>query len=72
MNTIHIFVKSLHNLLQENGPENEEILSWECVWSQKLSAKPEFMASSPDGAYFATCGISDCLVKIWFQRESEY
>ncbi|KAK6110658.1 RAVE protein 1 C terminal family protein [Brugia pahangi] len=54
---------------EENEPENERVSSWNCVWSQKLAAKPKFMASSPDGTYFATCGVSDCLVKIWFQRE---
>ncbi|VDO52433.1 unnamed protein product, partial [Brugia timori] len=54
---------------EENEPENERVSSWDCVWSQKLAAKPKFMASSPDGTYFATCGVSDCLVKIWFQRE---
>ncbi|CAG9539942.1 unnamed protein product [Cercopithifilaria johnstoni] len=53
---------------EENEPENEGVSFWDCIWSQKLAAKPRFMASSPDGAYFATCGISDCLVKIWFQR----
>ncbi|KAL3982356.1 RAVE protein 1 C terminal family protein [Acanthocheilonema viteae] len=54
---------------EENESENEAVSFWDCVWSQKLAAKPRFVASSPDGAYFATCGISDCLVKIWFQRE---
>ncbi|KAM3726028.1 DmX-like protein [Dirofilaria immitis] len=54
---------------EENESESEGIPSWDCVWSQKLAAKLKFMASSPDGAYFATCGVSDCLVKIWFQRE---
>ncbi|EJD75711.1 hypothetical protein LOAG_17206 [Loa loa] len=54
---------------EENEPENEGVSSWDCVWSQKLATKPKFMASSPDGAYFATCGTSDCMVKIWFQRE---
>lgn len=69
MDIVHKFIFQVHNLFQENEPENEGVSSWDCVWSQKLAAKPKFMASSPDGAYFATCGVSDCLVKIWFQRE---
>uniref|UniRef100_A0A915PHM0 RAVE complex protein Rav1 C-terminal domain-containing protein n=1 Tax=Setaria digitata TaxID=48799 RepID=A0A915PHM0_9BILA len=54
---------------EESGLENEDVPSWDCIWSQKLAVKAKFMASSPDGVYFATCGVSDCLVKIWFQRD---
>ncbi|VDN05634.1 unnamed protein product [Thelazia callipaeda] len=57
------------NYSQETETENGT-QSWDCIWSQKLATKPKFMASSCDGVYFATCGISDCMVKIWYQRES--
>ncbi|VDN30317.1 unnamed protein product [Gongylonema pulchrum] len=54
---------------EENDEEAESGSSWDCIWSQKLAARLKFMSCSPDGAFFATCGASDCLVKIWFQRE---
>ncbi|VDM24379.1 unnamed protein product [Toxocara canis] len=43
--------------------------AWECVWSVELAAAPKYIRYSPDGTLFATCGVNDRVVKIWYQEE---
>lgn len=39
---------------------------WICIWSCELSIPVYHMSFSPDGTLFATSGLHDRLVKIWF------
>ncbi|GMR60970.1 hypothetical protein PMAYCL1PPCAC_31165, partial [Pristionchus mayeri] len=48
--------------LSVDNPVNE----WEEVWRSTLAQPVQFIQFSPDGVYFATCGVEDKIVKVWY------
>lgn len=48
--------------LSGDHPMNE----WEEVWRSRLAQTVQFIQFSPDGVYFATCGVEDKIVKVWY------
>ncbi|XP_069563830.1 dmX-like protein 1 isoform X1 [Brachyistius frenatus] len=40
--------------------------SWTCIWHSKTASPVNLMKFSPDGEFFATAGLDDCLVKVWY------
>ncbi|GMT07275.1 hypothetical protein PENTCL1PPCAC_29449, partial [Pristionchus entomophagus] len=48
--------------LSADLPVNE----WEEVWRSTLAQPVQFIQFSPDGVYFATCGVEDKIVKVWY------
>ncbi|VDK43174.1 unnamed protein product [Anisakis simplex] len=57
-----------HETQQPNEVTTSTQPAWECVWSVQMSAPPKFIRYSPDGTLFATCGVNDRMVKIWYQE----
>ena len=53
----------------ESGPPNEAG-NWNCVWKCRTATPVHLMSFSPDGTLFATTGMNDRLVKIWFENKS--
>lgn len=54
------------NLANEPG-------AWNCVWKCRTATPVHLMSFSPDGTLFATTGMNDRLVKIWFEnKQCEY
>ncbi|XP_053611658.1 dmX-like protein 2 isoform X3 [Plodia interpunctella] len=49
-------------------PEEEEP-GWICVWKCHTATPAHHLAFSPDGVLFATSGVNDRLVKIWYQNK---
>ncbi|XP_037292444.1 dmX-like protein 2 isoform X2 [Manduca sexta] len=49
-------------------PEDEDP-GWICVWQCHTATPAHHLAFSPDGVLFATSGINDRLVKIWYQNK---
>ncbi|XP_026326146.1 dmX-like protein 2 isoform X9 [Hyposmocoma kahamanoa] len=49
-------------------PEEDEP-GWLCVWQCQTATPAHHVAFSPDGVLFATSGINDRLVKIWYQNK---
>ncbi|KAJ0175201.1 hypothetical protein K1T71_009342 [Dendrolimus kikuchii] len=49
-------------------PDDEEP-GWICVWQCHTATPAHHLAFSPDGVLFATSGINDRLVKIWYQNK---
>ncbi|XP_045501506.1 dmX-like protein 2 [Colias croceus] len=47
----------------------EEEPGWLCVWQCHTATPAHHLAFSPDGVLFATSGINDRLVKIWYQNK---
>lgn len=45
---------------------------WICVWQCHTATPAHHLAFSPDGVLFATSGINDRLVKIWYQNKGKY
>ncbi|XP_015601429.1 dmX-like protein 2 isoform X2 [Cephus cinctus] len=43
--------------------------SWSCVWKCRTATPVHLMSFSPDGTLFATTGLNDRLVKIWFENK---
>lgn len=43
--------------------------SWNCVWKCRTATPVHLMSFSPDGTLFATTGLNDRLVKIWFENK---
>ena len=52
----------------ESGPTNEAG-NWNCVWKCRTATPVHLMSFSPDGTLFATTGMNDRLVKIWFENK---
>ncbi|XP_058802358.1 dmX-like protein 2 isoform X2 [Phymastichus coffea] len=50
------------NLANEPG-------AWNCVWKCRTATPVHLMSFSPDGTLFATTGMNDRLVKIWFENK---
>lgn len=50
------------NLVNEPG-------AWNCVWKCRTATPVHLMSFSPDGTLFATTGMNDRLVKIWFENK---
>ncbi|KAJ8668951.1 hypothetical protein QAD02_000210 [Eretmocerus hayati] len=50
------------NLAHEPG-------GWTCVWKCRTATPVHLMSFSPDGTLFATTGLNDRLVKIWFENK---
>ncbi|VDP14309.1 unnamed protein product [Soboliphyme baturini] len=48
----------------------DKMCQWDCIWSTTLNSPLRIMRFSPDGAFFATNGKDDNLVKIWYQEIS--
>ncbi|KAL6428111.1 hypothetical protein ACFW04_008468 [Cataglyphis niger] len=42
---------------------------WNCVWKCRTATPVHLMSFSPDGTLFATTGMNDRLVKIWFENK---
>ncbi|XP_014484134.1 PREDICTED: dmX-like protein 2 [Dinoponera quadriceps] len=42
---------------------------WNCVWKCRTATPVHLMSFSPDGTLFATTGVNDRLVKIWFENK---
>ncbi|KAM9810580.1 dmX-like protein 1 [Neosynchiropus ocellatus] len=40
--------------------------TWSCIWQSKTASPVSLMRFSPDGQFFATAGLDDCLVKVWY------
>ncbi|XP_056151109.1 dmX-like protein 1 [Lampris incognitus] len=40
--------------------------AWKCIWQSKTASPVNLMKFSPDGEFFATAGLDDCLVKVWY------
>jgi len=40
---------------------------WENVWSRRMPTPIRYLDFSPDGHYFASAGMDDRMIKIWFQ-----
>ncbi|XP_052752135.1 dmX-like protein 1 isoform X3 [Galleria mellonella] len=49
--------------------QEEEEPGWICVWRCHTATPAHHLAFSPDGVLFATSGINDRLVKIWYQNK---
>ncbi|CAH2982214.1 unnamed protein product [Chilo suppressalis] len=49
--------------------QEEEDPGWICVWQCHTATPAHHLAFSPDGVLFATSGINDRLVKIWYQNK---
>ncbi|KAK0178125.1 hypothetical protein PV328_002103 [Microctonus aethiopoides] len=52
----------------DSGTTNEPG-SWNCVWKCRTAIPVHLMSFSPDGTLFATTGLNDRLVKIWFENK---
>ncbi|XP_059910483.1 dmX-like protein 1 isoform X3 [Gadus macrocephalus] len=39
---------------------------WRCIWLSRTASPVNLMKFSPDGEFFATAGLDDCLVKVWY------
>ncbi|XP_041980851.1 dmX-like protein 2 isoform X4 [Aricia agestis] len=50
-------------------PQEEEEPGWICVWQCHTATPAHHLAFSPDGVLFATSGVNDRLVKIWYQNK---
>ncbi|XP_049871334.1 dmX-like protein 2 isoform X2 [Pectinophora gossypiella] len=49
--------------------QDDEEPGWICVWQCHTATPAHHLAFSPDGVLFATSGINDRLVKIWYQNK---
>ncbi|XP_066592575.1 dmX-like protein 2 [Prorops nasuta] len=50
-------------------PQGNEPGAWNCVWKCRTATPVHLMSFSPDGTLFATTGLNDRLVKIWFETK---
>ncbi|XP_069360201.1 dmX-like protein 2 isoform X2 [Maniola hyperantus] len=50
-------------------PPEEDEPGWLCVWQCHTATPAHHLAFSPDGVLFATSGVNDRLVKIWYQNK---
>ncbi|XP_045511959.1 dmX-like protein 2 isoform X5 [Pieris brassicae] len=50
----------------------EDEPGWLCVWQCHTATPAHHLAFSPDGVLFATSGMNDRLVKIWYQNKGEH
>ncbi|XP_043473124.1 dmX-like protein 2 isoform X3 [Leptopilina heterotoma] len=46
-----------------------DVGTWNCVWKCRTATPVHLMTFSPDGTLFATTGMNDRLVKIWFENK---
>ncbi|XP_072938045.1 dmX-like protein 2 isoform X3 [Epargyreus clarus] len=49
--------------------QEDEEPGWLCVWQCHTATPAHHLAFSPDGVLFATSGVNDRLVKIWYQNK---
>ena len=42
---------------------------WVCTWKVRPANSVHYLAYSPDGTLFATCGRNDRLVRIWYENQ---
>ena len=42
---------------------------WSCPWKVRPANPVHFLAYSPDGTLFATAGVNDRLVRIWYENQ---
>ncbi|CAH0724979.1 unnamed protein product, partial [Brenthis ino] len=54
---------------EKSKPPEEEEPGWICVWQCHTATPAHHLAFSPDGVLFATSGVNDRLVKIWYQNK---
>ncbi|XP_026493459.2 dmX-like protein 2 isoform X2 [Vanessa tameamea] len=54
---------------EKTKPPEEEEPGWICVWQCHTATPAHHLAFSPDGVLFATSGVNDRLVKIWYQNK---
>ncbi|XP_011350261.1 dmX-like protein 2 isoform X3 [Ooceraea biroi] len=51
------------------GDTSNDPGGWNCVWKCRTATPVHLMSFSPDGTLFATTGMNDRLVKIWFENK---
>ncbi|KAJ3604686.1 hypothetical protein NHX12_029426 [Muraenolepis orangiensis] len=56
---------------EEDGKQTELTIDgsqspWRCLWHSRTASPVNLMKFSPDGEFFATAGLDDCLVKVWY------
>lgn len=51
------------------GDSSNDPGGWNCVWKCRTATPVHLMSFSPDGTLFATTGMNDRLVKIWFENK---
>ena len=42
---------------------------WECFWRVRTAEPVHYMAFSRDGTLFATAGLGDQIVKVWYEKK---
>ena len=53
------------------GEEAEDAADhvWECFWRVRTAEPVHYMAFSRDGTLFATAGLGDQIVKVWYEKK---
>ncbi|XP_052742471.1 dmX-like protein 2 isoform X1 [Bicyclus anynana] len=54
---------------EKTKPPEDDEPGWLCVWQCHTATPAHHLAFSPDGVLFATSGVNDRLVKIWYQNK---
>ncbi|XP_032514293.2 dmX-like protein 2 isoform X1 [Danaus plexippus] len=54
---------------EKTKQQEEDEPGWLCVWQCHTATPAHHLAFSPDGVLFATSGVNDRLVKIWYQNK---
>eukprot|EP00794_Sanderia_malayensis_P010274 gene10274-11329_t len=54
--------------MQTNGAAGDVIHTWYNVWSRRMATPVRYLEFSPDCHYFASAGMGDRMIKIWFQQ----
>jgi WD40 repeat protein len=50
---------------------HEQSAYWNCLWKKRPANPIAYLAFSPDGMLFATAGLNDRLVRVWYQNNCE-
>ncbi|KAG7277855.1 hypothetical protein CRUP_006755 [Coryphaenoides rupestris] len=50
----------------EQNADGGPLFPWRCIWLSRTASPVNLMKFSPDGEFFATAGLDDCLVKVWY------
>ncbi|XP_043192763.1 dmX-like protein 2 isoform X3 [Amphibalanus amphitrite] len=45
---------------------------WECLWRVRTAEPVHYMAFSRDGTLFATAGLGDQIVKVWYEKKQAH
>ena len=57
--------------IEPSSPERDlgNLSSWSCLWKVRPANPIFFLAYSSDGSLFATAGVKDRLVRVWYQNQ---